>query len=138
MSSRLEDRGRHDTEGCRQETQTDISQCRNTDIIHLLAVLRVEDSHQLPREQLECHKTDRHDNTGDHKSFLISLHQSFPVSGAVIETHDRQNSLVQTEDRHEDKGLQSAVYTHNGNSCFRQCSQNDVHTKLHDRCDGLH
>ncbi len=93
---------------------------------------------QEPRSKLEDEKSDDHDRYGYHDTKFRCLGNPFLIPCTIVVGNDRDHSVVHTEDWHEDKTLKFKVYAEYCCSGRREHEQDLVHSKCHDRTDGLH
>ena len=120
----------------KQEAQADDAQCRNADGEHFRG--SVEQSKKFIRNQDKQCKSNQHQaDCGDYAQ-LNRLNDTFFVACPVVVSDDWNHSVVQTEDRHENKTVQFEVNTEYGSGGRREHEQDFVKAKGHDRADGLH
>ena len=84
------------------------------------------------RKGLEEEKADQHDTNGVGDAQPDGPGDAVGPAGPVVISHNGHHAVVQTEDRHEEKGLQLEVYPQHRCGGGGEGDQNLVHAEHHD------
>ena len=68
---------------------------------------------------------------------LNSQKHTLSVTGTIVVSNDRCDSVVQAEYWHEEKALQFEIYAKYSSGCKGKIHQYQIHGISHDRTDGL-
>ena len=77
------------------------------------------------------HQTKRHNDDSRRQRDLVRPHQTLAIACAVVVAHNRQRTLIESEYRHKDEGLQLEIHTEYVDRRLREGNQNAVHTGRH-------
>ena len=103
FSERLEYGTDHDTEPCDQVMDTDNAECRNADCEHIFGC--IEHAEQYLWNSLEGEESDEGQAESNDQAEFNRFDHSFSLFGSVVVSDDRCDTIVQTENRHEEEAL---------------------------------
>ena len=87
---------------------------------------------------MEQQNAEDHDSDGDQSRQTNGIHDPLAVPCTIIVCDDRNHTIVDPEDRHENKTLQLKIDTEYSSSRRIEDQKDFVKAKYHDRADGLH
>lgn len=98
----------------------------------------LEEPQQRGGGKLEDEQPHQHDAHCVADAEPDGLHDPGGLPRAVVIGHDGHHPVVQSEDGHEDEGLELEVHAKDGGGRLGEGDQDLVHPKDHHRADGLH
>lgn len=131
----LERRTDGDGDCCRNKTEGNGLQRWNTDGVHLICCR--EECKKLAREDIEDNGSCCHDGYGNEGTNLDGFHHSVLLSSTKVEGDDRNHTCRETEEWHEDEGLELEVDGEDRYCCCGEANEDGVHGTGHDSTDGI-
>ena len=126
----------NDVVACSNIAETDDPQSRDTDFQHFIGC--IEQLQKCSGNQQENGSADEHDR---HRIFFRQadgLLDPFFLVGTVVIGDDRNHSVVQAENRHEDETLELEVDTENSGRSRCETDQDIVQAQVQEGSDSLH
>ena len=127
----LREKARDDADGGQREAKADDPLSGNADLEHRF--VGVEEAEEHVGEQIHDRCSAEHDHNGDAEGEFQGFVDSLFLSGAVVVGQDGDQSVVETEDRHEEEALQLEVDAEDRCSSRGEGCQDHVHAVGHDR-----
>lgn len=101
-----------DAEPCKQVMDTDDTKRRDADRKHISRC--VEHSEKYLWNEFKAKESEEHNAKCCCHTEFDRLDHTFSVLRTVVECNDRSDTVIQTEDRHEEKALQFEIHSEYG------------------------
>ena len=116
LSKCLEYSTTDDAKPCKQVVDTDDTKRLNANCKHISR--SIEHSEKYLRNEFKAKESEEHNAKCSYHTELDCFDHTLSVLRTVVECNDRSDTVIQTEDRHEEKALQFEIHSEYG-SCSR-------------------
>lgn len=132
----LEDGSHDNATGCDREMQGNDSEGDDTHPFHICR--RVEKGQERSRDQFEGQGSAKHNADCQNQGKFQSLFDPALMSGSEVEGQNRDQTVIQSENRHEEETLQLEIDSEDGGCCRGKGNQDQIHEIGHDGSDAHH